>query len=465
MFLLQHIFLLIFAHRKVLFIKDLKAIKKAYIETYGCQMNFSDSEIVASLMKDDGYEICDEITEADVVFVNTCSIRDHAEQRVRKRLREFKALKKKNPLLKIGVLGCMAERLKQQLLEEEDAVDLIVGPDAYRMLPGLLEEADSGQKAINVVLSSKETYDDITPVRLDKNGITAFISIMRGCENFCSYCVVPFTRGRERSRDPQTIINEAKDLFEKGYREVTLLGQNVNSYHWEEGGKETGFYALLEQVAEVNLLLRVRFATSHPKDISNDLLKTIGKYHNICNSIHLPVQSGSNNILKLMNRKYSREWYLDRIDAIRKYIPDCAISTDIIAGFCTEKDEDHHDTISIMKEVGYDYAFMFKYSERPDTTAQKKLEDDVPEKLKSARLQEIIDLQQQLSHESNKEDIGKTFEVLVEGSSKKSEDFLMGRNSQNKVLVFPKKNYTKGDYVQVTVSDCTPATLIGSAIQ
>ncbi|RLD31974.1 MAG: tRNA (N6-isopentenyl adenosine(37)-C2)-methylthiotransferase MiaB, partial [Bacteroidetes bacterium] len=328
-------------------------------------MNFSDSEIVASLMKDDGYEICDEITEADVVFVNTCSIRDHAEQRVRKRLREFKALKKKNPLLKIGVLGCMAERLKQQLLEEEDAVDLIVGPDAYRMLPGLLEEADSGQKAINVVLSSKETYDDITPVRLDKNGITAFISIMRGCENFCSYCVVPFTRGRERSRDPQTIINEAKDLFEKGYREVTLLGQNVNSYHWEEGGKETGFYALLEQVAEVNLLLRVRFATSHPKDISNDLLKTIGKYHNICNSIHLPVQSGSNNILKLMNRKYSREWYLDRIDAIRKYIPDCAISTDIIAGFCTEKDEDHHDTISIMKEVGYDYAFMFKYSERP----------------------------------------------------------------------------------------------------
>lgn len=463
MFLFQPSFLCIFAARKALFVKDLKDTKKVYIETYGCQMNFSDSEIVASLMQNEGFEICDESRDADVVFVNTCSIREHAEQRVRKRLRELRSLKNHKPEVKIGVLGCMAERLKQQLLEEEEGVDLIVGPDAYRMLPTLLDQVNEGEKAINVVLSSKETYDDITPVRLDKNGITAFISIMRGCENFCAYCVVPFTRGRERSRDPKTIIGEAMDLVEKGYREVTLLGQNVNSYHWEEDGKETKFYELLEQVASVNPLLRVRFATSHPKDISDELLKTIGKHLNICNSIHLPVQSGSNSILKLMNRKYTREWYLDRISAIKKYIPDCSISTDIIAGFCTEKNEDHQDTISIMKEVGYDYAFMFKYSERPDTIAQKRLDDDVPDKVKSSRLQEIIDLQQQLSHESNKLDIGKTFEVLVEGFSKKSEDHLMGRNSQNKVVVFPKKSYVKGDYVQVKITECTPATLIGQA--
>jgi tRNA-2-methylthio-N6-dimethylallyladenosine synthase len=455
--------LCIFAARKALFIKDLKDIKKVYIETYGCQMNFSDSEIVASLMQDEGFEICDESRDADVVFVNTCSIRDHAEQRVRKRLRELKSLKNHKQGVKIGILGCMAERLKEQLLEEEE-VDLIVGPDAYRMLPTLLEQADEGEKAINVILSSKETYDDITPVRLDKNGITAFISIMRGCENYCAYCVVPFTRGRERSRDPKSIINEARALVKKGYREVTLLGQNVNSYHWEEKGKETKFYELLEEVADVDPRLRVRFATSHPKDISDELLKTIGSHNNVCNSIHLPVQSGSNNILKLMNRKYTREWYLDRISAIRKYIPDCAISTDIIAGFCTESDEDHEDTISIMKEVGYDYAFMFKYSERPDTIAQKKLEDDVPDKIKSIRLQEIIDLQQKLSHKSNRQDIGKTFEVLAEGFSKKSDDHLMGRNSQNKVVVFPKENYKKGDYVQVKVTECTPATLLGSAI-
>jgi len=375
----------------------------------------------------------------------------------------LKSLKAKNPFVKIGVLGCMAERLKQKLLEEEKAVDLIVGPDAYRTLPSLLNETDEGRKAINVILSSKETYDDIKPVRLDKNGITAFISIMRGCENFCSYCVVPYTRGRERSRNPKTIIREAGELLEKGYREVTLLGQNVNSYSWEENEKQTGFFELLEQVAAVSPELRVRFATSHPKDISDDLLKTIGSHKNICNAIHLPVQSGSNNILKLMNRKYTREWYLDRIEAIRKYVPECAISTDIIAGFCTETDQDHNETISIMKEVGYDYAFMFKYSERPDTLAQKKYEDDVPEEVKSTRLQEIIDLQQQLSHESNKRDIGKTFEVLVEGQSKKSADFLMGRNSQNKVVVFPKENYEKGDYVLVKVNDCTPATLIGES--
>lgn len=426
-------------------------------------MNFSDSEIVASLMQDDGYEVCDDSKEADVVFVNTCSIRDHAEQRVLKRLRELKSLKAKNPFVKIGVLGCMAERLQQKLLEEEASVDLIVGPDAYRTLPSLLEEAEDGSKAINVILSSRETYEDINPVRLDKNGITAFISIMRGCENYCSYCVVPFTRGKERSRNPETILREAKELVDMGYREVTLLGQNVNSYSWEEHGKELRFYELLERVAEVSPLLRVRFATSHPKDISDELLKTIGKHRNICKAIHLPVQSGSNNMLKLMNRKYTREWYLDRIAAINKYIPDCAISTDIIAGFCSETDQDHQDTISIMKEVGYDYAFMFKYSERPDTLAQKRYKDDVPDKVKSTRLQEIIDLQQQLSHESNKRDIGRTFEVLVEGHSKKSNDFLMGRNSQNKVVVFPKENYNRGDYVIVKITECTPATLIGIA--
>jgi tRNA-2-methylthio-N6-dimethylallyladenosine synthase len=426
-------------------------------------MNFSDSEIVASLMNKEGYQVCEDSNEADVVFVNTCSIRDHAEQRVRKRLRELASLKKKKPFLKIGVLGCMAERLKQQLIEEENAVDLIAGPDAYRDLPALLDRAEEGEKAINVILSTKETYSDITPVRLDKNGITAFISIMRGCENFCSYCVVPFTRGKERSRDPQTILAEAKDLFEKGYREVTLLGQNVNSYSWEENGQETTFHELLSMVAEVNPQLRVRFATSHPKDISDELLKTIGRHHNICKAIHLPVQSGSNNMLNLMNRKYTREWYLDRIAAIRKYVPDCAISTDIITGFCRETAQDHLDTITIMKEVKYDYAFMFKYSERPNTIAQKKYEDDVPEAVKSERLQEIINLQQQLSYESNKRDLGKSFEVLVEGFSKKSNDFLMGRNSQNKVVVFPRKDYQKGDYVQVKINDCTPATLLGTA--
>lgn len=427
-------------------------------------MNFSDSEIVASLMQDEGYEICDDSGEADVVFVNTCSIRDNAEQRVRKRLRELKALKKKKPFLKIGVLGCMAERLKEQLLEEEQSVDMIVGPDAYRNLPALLEQADEGEKAIDVILSTKETYADIIPVRLDKNGITAFISIMRGCENFCSYCVVPFTRGKERSRDPKTIVNEARELFEKGYREVTLLGQNVNSYSWGEDGGVTSFYQLLEQVAAVNPLLRVRFATSHPKDISDELLKTIGTHTNICNAIHLPVQSGSNKMLKLMNRKYTREWYLNRIAAIHKYVPGCALSTDVIAGFCTETDADHQDTISLMRKVGFDYAFMFKYSERPNTIAQKKYEDDVPEEIKSARLQEIIDLQQQLSHESNKKDVGKVFEVLAEGFSKKSADFLMGRSSQNKVVVFPKESYEKGDCVQVKINSCTTATLIGEAV-
>jgi len=348
-------------------------------------------------------------------------------------------------------------------LEEEQSVDIIVGPDAYRDLPQLMALVESGQKAINVILSEEETYADITPVRLGENKISAFISIMRGCQNFCSYCVVPYTRGKERSRNPETIINEARDLFEKGYKEVTLLGQNVNSYKWDANNK-TDFPELLEQIALIDPLLRVRFATSHPKDISDKLIQTIAKYQNICNSIHLPVQSGSSKVLKKMNRKYNREWYLERISTIKKLIPDCAISTDIISGFCTETEEDHQQTLSVMREVAYDYAFMFKYSERPDTTAAKKYEDDVPEKVKSRRLTEIIELQRSLSHESNLRDIGKTFEVLVEGTSKKSEEQLFGRNSQNKVAVFPKKNYKIGDYVSVKIESCTTATLIGESV-
>jgi len=440
----------------------MKETKKLYIETYGCQMNFSDSEIVGSIMSENNYETTTEASEADLIFINTCSIRDNAEQRVRKRLRELNAFKKKKPSLRIGVLGCMAERLKEKLLEEEKSVDIIVGPDAYRDLPQLLTSVESGQKAINVLLSEEETYADITPVRLGENKISAFISIMRGCQNFCSYCVVPYTRGKERSRKPETIINEARDLFEKGYKEVTLLGQNVNSYKWDDDNK-TDFPELLEQVALINPLLRVRFATSHPKDISDKLIQTIAKYENICNSIHLPVQSGSSKMLKLMNRKYDREWYLERISTIKKMIPDCAISTDIISGFCTETEDDHQESLSIMREVAYDYAFMFKYSERPDTLAAKKYKDDVPEDIKSRRLTEIIELQRSLSHESNLRDIGKTYEFLVEGLSKKSEAQLFGRNSQNKVAVFPKKDYKVGDYVKVKILRCTTATLIGEA--
>lgn len=440
-----------------------KTTKKLYIETYGCQMNFSDSEIVSSIMSENNYETTTEVSEADIIFINTCSIRDNAEKRVRKRLQELNAFKKKKPGLRIGVLGCMAERLKEKLLEEEQCVDIIVGPDAYRDLPRLMASVESGQKAINVILSEEETYADITPVRLGENKISAFISIMRGCQNFCSYCVVPYTRGKERSRKPETIINEAQDLFEKGYKEITLLGQNVNSYKWDEDNK-TDFPELLEKVALISPLLRIRFATSHPKDISDKLIKTIAKYENICNSIHLPVQSGSTKVLKKMNRKYDREWYMERISSIKKHIPSCAISTDIISGFCAETEEDHKDTLSIMKEVGYDYAFMFKYSERPDTTAAKKYEDDVAEEVKSRRLTEIIDLQRSLSHESNLRDIGKTFEILVEGTSKKSDEQLFGRNSQNKVAVFPKKDFKTGDYVKVKINSCTTATLIGESI-
>lgn len=410
-------------------------------------------------MADHDFEITDNVADADLIFVNTCSIREHAEQRIRARLREFKRFKKFKPDLKVGLLGCMAERLKEQLLEQEQIVDIIVGPDAYRDLPRLLNIAETGQKAVNVLLSLDETYADINPIHT--KGISSFISIMRGCENFCSYCVVPFTRGKERSRTPDTIIEEAKRLFDDGIREVTLLGQNVNSYKSDDG---TTFAQLLEKVALVSPDLRVRFATSHPKDISDELIDTIAKHENICNSIHLPVQSGSDRMLKLMNRKYTREWYLDRINKIKTTIPDCALSTDIIAGFCTETEEDHTDTLSLMNEVGYDYAFMFKYSERPNTLAARKYKDDVPEEIKGKRLQQIIDLQQELSLKSNLRDVGKTFRVLVENVSKKSKEELSGRNSQNKVVVFPSSDYNPGDYVNVKINSCTPATLRGEVV-
>ena len=432
--------------------------KKVYIETYGCQMNFSDSEIVSSIMADNNFEITTAISDASIVFINTCSIRDNAEQRVNRRLKELKALKKKNPELKIGILGCMAERLQDKIFEEE-VVDLIVGPDAYRDLPNLLNTVEKGQKAANVLLSEEETYDEIQPVRLDGNGISAFISIMRGCQNFCSYCVVPYTRGKERSRNPETIINEAKGLFEKGYREITLLGQNVNSYSWEADDK-LNFALLIEKVALINPLLRVRFATSHPKDISDELLHIIAKYNNVCKSIHLPVQSGSDRILKLMNRKYTREWYMNRIEAIKSIIPDCAISTDIITGFCSETEEEHRETLSLMEWVGYDYAFMFKYSERSDTLAAKKYKDDIPEEIKSRRLYEIIELQRALSFKSNNNDIGKSYEILIDGTSKRSSLKLSGRNSQNKVIVIPKNENKLGEYISVKIKGCTSATLI-----
>jgi len=439
--------------------------KKAYIETYGCQMNFSDSEIVASIIATQNYESTTDIKEADLILLNTCSIRDNAEQRVRNRLNELHALKRKHPGLVIGLLGCMAERLKDKLLEEERHIDLIVGPDGYRQLPQLLEQVESGQKAINVLLSADETYADINPVRTNGSGITAFISIMRGCENFCSYCVVPYTRGKERSRNPQTIIKEARELFAQGFREVTLLGQNVNSYHWEDNGIPIEFPALLEEVAAIDTLLRVRFATSHPKDISDDLLEVIASHDNICKSIHLPVQSGSTRMLGMMKRSYTREWYMDRIAAIKRIVPGCAITTDIIAGFCSETEEDHQETISVMREVGYDYAYMFKYSERPNTLAAKKFPDDVPEDIKSRRLDEIIALQQELSLKSNKLDIGKEFEVLAEGVSKRSDQQLFGRTSQNKVVVFPREAFNPGDYVRVKIVSCTAATLRGELLK
>ncbi|MEW5845769.1 MAG: tRNA (N6-isopentenyl adenosine(37)-C2)-methylthiotransferase MiaB [Bacteroidota bacterium] len=442
---------------------------KVYIETYGCQMNVNDSEVVASILIANGYAITSNINEADVILINTCSIRENAETRVFGRIDLFGQVKKSKPSVLVGVLGCMAERLKDQLLEEKKVVDLVVGPDAYRELPVLLRAAEDGQKGINVLLSREETYADISPVRLDKNGVSAFVSIMRGCNNMCSYCVVPYTRGAERSRDPHTIVREVQELVDAGYREVTLLGQNVNSYHWEEQKglikHKVNFSDLLEMVALVDPRLRVRFSTSHPKDLTNEVLYTMAMYENICNHIHLPVQSGSTRILQLMNRKYTRDDYLKRIEAIRSIIPDCSISTDIIAGFCTETELDHDMTLSLMREVGFDFAYMFKYSERPNTKAARQLKDDVPEDVKTRRLMEIIELQGKLSEQSKKNDVGKRFEVLIEGESKKSKDEFFGRTSQNKVVVFPKGNHKVGEFVFVKITDCTPATLIGRIVE
>ena len=441
-------------------------LQKVFIGTYGCQMNVNDSEVVASILKANGYEITEELEQADVVLVNTCSIRENAETRVFGRLDNFKQYKKKKPSLLVGVLGCMAERLKESLLEDQRAVDLVVGPDAYRELPVLLRAAEDGQKGINVLLSREETYADISPVRLDKNGVSAFVSIMRGCNNMCTYCVVPYTRGAERSRDPQTIVREVEELLTEGYREVTLLGQNVDSFRWKQpDGHVVNFAELLELVAKVSPSLRVRFSTSHPKDLSNEVLYTMAMYENICNHIHLPVQSGSTRVLELMNRGYSREYYLERINAIREILPDCSISTDIITGFCTETELDHDQTLSMMSEVKYDFAYMFKYSVRPNTKAARKFEDDVPEEVKTRRLTEIIELQGKLAEESKLKDVGRCFEVLIEGESKKSSNEFFGRTSQNKVVVFPRENYKIGDYVFVEVTSCTPATLIGRIVK
>ena len=438
--------------------------KKFYIESYGCQMNFSDSEIVASILNDSGFGATGNYAEADLVLLNTCSIREKAEQTVRNRLHLFRQVKENKPGMLIGVLGCMAERLKGKLLEEEKLVDMVIGPDAYRTLPALIGEAEGGQKAVNVLLSREETYADISPVRLDSNGVTAFVSIMRGCNNMCAFCVVPFTRGRERSRDAASIVRECAGLFGQGFREVTLLGQNVDSYYWfdEASDKAVTFANLLEQVALIDPSLRVRFSTSHPKDITDEVLHTIAKYENICNYIHLPVQSGSTRILQLMNRTYTREWYLAKIDRILQILPDCGLSTDIIAGFCTETEEDHQDTLRMMEYARYDMSYMFFYSERPGTLAARRYTDDIPEAVKKRRLDEIVKLQNRLSLEKNKEDLGKTFTVLIEGDSRKSPADWRGRNSQNKVVVFPKTgSYQKGDYVRVSIADCTGATLIG----
>ncbi|MEE0937121.1 MAG: tRNA (N6-isopentenyl adenosine(37)-C2)-methylthiotransferase MiaB [Bacteroidales bacterium] len=438
-------------------------MKNVYIETYGCQMNQADSEVVGAIVKSAGYDLTNDLYEADIIFVNTCSIRENAELRVKKRLIEFDSLRKKKNWLKIGVLGCMAERLQTQLVEE-CKVDLVVGPDAYRDIPELLSQSNK-QAGISVELSTEETYADIVPVKLDTNGVTAFISIMRGCENFCSYCVVPYTRGRERSRDPQTIVAEARDLFSKGYREVTLLGQNVNSYIWNKGKEdEINFAKLMAMVAQVSPLLRIRFSTSHPKDISQELLDTIAKYENICNFIHLPLQSGSTRMLQLMNRKYTREDYMAKITAIKNTIKDCGIATDIIAGFCSETLEDHNDTLEMMRWVGYDSAYMFNYSQRSNTLAAKKYPDDIPYEEKTRRLEEIIELQRKLSLQSNRNDVGKEFEVLVEGQSKRNDKQLFGRTSQNKVVIFDCKDFKPGDYVKVKIVDCTSATLFGECL-
>lgn len=456
--------------------------RKLYIESYGCAMNFADSEIVASIMLDMGFETTAHYKEADVIFINTCSIRDNAEQRVRNRLREFGAAKGKKPGMTIGVLGCMAERLKSKFLEEEKLVDIVIGPDSYRDLPNLISRVDDGMRAVNVLLSREETYADISPVRLNSNGISAFVSIMRGCDNMCSFCVVPFTRGRERSRDPKSIVQEARELFENGYREVILLGQNVDSYKWtasapeqdseevsgsyaDSKGEAINFASLLEQVALIDPQLRVRFSTSHPKDITDEVLHTMVKYNNICNHIHLPVQSGSSRVLELMNRTYTREWYMERVDTIKKIIPDCAISTDVIIGFCTETEEEHLETLSMMDYAQFDFAYMYTYSERPGTLAAKRFEDDIPESVKKRRFNEVMAKQQACSFKRLQEHIGKTHRILIDGLSKKSDDDFSGKSEHNITVVFPvNENYKPGEYVNVLIERCTPATLLGSII-
>ncbi len=437
-----------------------------YIESYGCQMNFADSEIVASLLQKAGHTIVTDIEQADYILINTCAIRDNAEQRIRKRLRELRAVQQRHSQLRIGILGCMAERLQSQLMVEEENVSFVVGPDAYRRLPDMLEQVrQQGVKAAETELSTTETYADIEPVRLSSNGISAYISIMRGCQNYCAYCVVPYTRGRERSRDPETIVSEARHLFEQGYKEVTLLGQNVNSYRFVSANQQpVTFPELMRRVAEVSPQLRVRFATSHPKDLSDELLEVMASYDNICKCIHLPVQSGSDRMLKLMNRHYDSAWYLERIAAIRRYMPDCSITTDVIAGFCSETEEEHQMTLEMFRKVRYDYAYMFKFSMRPNTYAEKHLQDDIPEAEKTRRLEEIIALQGEIALENNKKEVGKEYEVLVEGESHRSKEQLFGRNSQNKVIVFDRKGVQPGQYVKVRVIDCTAATLKGELL-
>ena len=457
---------------------NIKNTRKLYMESYGCAMNFSDSEIVASILAKEGFNTTQELSEADLVLINTCSIREKAELTVRKRLEKFNAIKKINPRMKVGVLGCMAERLKDKFLEEEKIVDMVVGPDAYKDLPNLIQEIDEGKNAVNVILSKDETYGDVAPVRLNTNGVNAFVSITRGCDNMCTFCVVPFTRGRERSRDPQSILKEVNDLWDKGFKEITLLGQNVDSYLWYGGGLKKdydkasniqkasaiNFSKLLELTAQAQPKMRIRFSTSNPQDMTIDVIKVMAAHENICNYIHLPVQSGSNRILKAMNRLHTREEYIQLIDTIRELIPDCAISQDMISGFPTETEEDHKDTLSLMEYVQYDYGFMFAYSERPGTMAARKLIDDVPLETKKRRLAEVIDIQRKSSLHRTKQQVGKTQEILIESVSKKSDAHWMGRNSQNTVVVFPKENYKKGDFVMVKSHDCTSATLIGEAV-
>lgn len=438
--------------------------RKLFIETYGCQMNVADSEVVASVMQMAGYEMTEEIQDADAIFVNTCSVRDNAEQKVLGRLQYFQSLKRKKKHLLVGVLGCMAERVKEDLIANHH-VDLVAGPDSYMDLPNLIAAAENGEKVINVELSTQETYKDVMPLKLPGVHISGFVSIMRGCNNFCSYCIVPYTRGRERSREVNSILNEIRDMRDKGFKEVTLLGQNVNSYLYEQDGEQVNFSSLLEKVALEAPNMRIRFVTSHPKDMSDETLHVIAKYPNICQYIHLPAQSGSSKILKVMNRKYTREWYLDRIAAIRRILPECAISTDLFCGFHSETEEDFQETLSLMREVGYDSAYLFKYSERPGTYAAKHLEDDVPEEVKVRRLQEMIDLQNKLSEESNLRDIGKVFEVLIEGYSKRSREQLFGRTSQNKVVIFDKKNFHVGQFIRVKIQRASSATLFGEPVE